>query len=166
MVMGTPWSGPQTCLRASARSAARARLRAPSTSVTMMAFSEGLCFSTRERYRSSNSRQPIFFLRISAASAFAERNGVASIVPSLPGGFHVDLDLLDGEEAVVVRVGGFEILEERVDVLLQADTAIAPARDRLESLGAGFLELGDRQVAVLVLVAKEKRLDGRLVELL
>src|SRR5437867_3918244 len=37
MVMGTPCSGPHTCLRPRARSAARARLRAPSTSMAMMA---------------------------------------------------------------------------------------------------------------------------------
>src|SRR6266568_2141596 len=166
MVMGTPWSGPHTCLRASARSAARARLRAPSTSVTMMAFSEGLCFSTRERYRSSSSRQPIFFLRISAASAFAGRNGVASILRLLLAGSDVDLDFLDRQEPVVVRVHRFEVLEERVDILVKADPAVALARDRLESLGTGFLELDDRQVAALVLVAEEKRLDNRLVELL
>jgi hypothetical protein len=82
MVMGTPWSGPHTCLRPRARSAARARLRAPSTSMAMMALISGLCFSTRWRYRSRSSKQPIFFLRMSAASAFAERNGVASMDPS------------------------------------------------------------------------------------
>src|SRR5688500_12229064 len=78
-VMGTPWSGPGAFPSPSAASAARARLRAPSGSVTTMALSRGLYVSTRARYMSSSSRQPIFFLRTSAASCLAERKGRSSM---------------------------------------------------------------------------------------
>ena len=48
-VMGTPWSGPQAFPFLRAASAARARRRAPSRSVTTMALSRGLYVSTRAR---------------------------------------------------------------------------------------------------------------------
>ena len=47
MVMGTPCSGPHSVPLRSAASAARARLRAASRSVVMIAFSRGLCRSIR-----------------------------------------------------------------------------------------------------------------------
>ena len=49
IVIGTPCSGPSFLPAFTALSAALARLRAPSMSVAMMAFSDGLCVSTRFR---------------------------------------------------------------------------------------------------------------------
>ena len=49
MVIGTPCSGPSFLPAFTALSAALARLRAPSTSVAMMALSSGLWASTRFR---------------------------------------------------------------------------------------------------------------------
>src|SRR6266851_343336 len=78
---------------------------------------------------------------------------------------HVDLDFLGREQTIVVRVGGLEVLEERVDELLQANPPVDPVRDALERFGGRLTELRDHEIAVLVLVAEEEGLDRRLVEL-
>src|SRR5574342_857352 len=130
-----------------------------------MALSAGLCISTLERYRSSNSRQPIFFRRISVASSFAERNGVASIGGALLRPAHVDVDLFNRQQTVLVCVGGFEVLEEGVDVLLHRKLAVALAVGGLDGLRRRFLQLFDGQVAGLVLVPEEEGLDRGILEL-
>src|SRR5215470_5001013 len=166
MVMGTPCSGPHICLRARARSAARARLRAPSTSMAMMALRDGLCLSTRSRYRSRSSRHPIFFRRMSAASSLAVRNGVASMGVSLPPLAHVDLDLLGGEKSVVVRIGGGEVLVHRVEEFGQADHTVGLVAEEVSRLGRHHGQFLHREIAVLVGVAEEEGLDHCLMELL
>src|SRR6188474_3149463 len=91
--------------------------------------------------------------------------GGAWRVERLPGPLPVHLDLLDGQQAIGVGVGGLEILEERVGVFLQRDAGVVLPLDRLQRFGASFGELGDREEAVLVLVAQEEGLHHRLVEL-
>ena len=76
-------------------------------------------------------------------------------MPSAARGADVDLDLLVGEHAVLIAIGGIEILEESVDVFLQGEPAVTIPVGRAEALGAQLGQLRDDQVAVLVAIAKK-----------
>src|SRR5215472_6390590 len=103
---------------------------------------------------------------MSAASSFAVRNGVASMGVSLPSLAHVDLDLLDSQKSVVVRIGGGEVLVHRIEEFGQADLAVRLVAEHGARLGRHHGQLLDREIAILVVVAKEEGLDHRLMELL
>src|SRR5439155_17314318 len=77
----------------------------------------------------------------------------------------VDLDLLDGQLAVAVRVHRLEVPEEGVDELVEGEPAVGPAAGGLDRLGTRPRELLGREVAALVLVAKVEGLDHGLLEL-
>src|SRR5262249_9270573 len=104
---------------------------------------------------------------MSAASSLAERKGVARIgLSPLPRGADVGLDLLDGEEAVLVGVDGLEVPEGRVDVLLQGDLPAVLVLHCAEDLGTECApQLLDGEVADLLLVTEVEALGHRGLEL-
>src|SRR5215831_4595444 len=79
----------------------------------------------------------------------------------------VDVDLLEGQFAIPVRVRRGEVPEERVDVLVEREPIVALLAGRLDHFGThDSLEFLDRENPVLVLVAEEEDLDDALIELL
>src|SRR5262249_11643855 len=68
---------------------------------------------------------------------------------------------------VSIRIRGGEVLEERVDVLVEREAVIALLARGLDDFRThGSLELLDRENPVLVLVAEVEDLDDPLIELL
>src|SRR5262249_26983188 len=68
---------------------------------------------------------------------------------------------------VSIRIRGGEVLEERVDVLVEREAVIALLARGLDDFRThGSLELLDREDPVLVLVAEVEDLDDPLIELL
>src|SRR5262249_60872795 len=90
-------------------------------------------------------------------------NPPAPSAPGRPGG---DLRLLVGEHAVIGSIGGVEIPEQSVDVFVEREPTVAIAIGAAKGLGVELGQLADDQVAVLVTIAEEERLDDHAVELL
>src|SRR5262245_29504809 len=109
--------------------------------------------------------QPPSTLAITTRHSRIEVLSIARLLASIRS--DVDVDLLEGELAVPVRVRGGEVLEERVDVLVEREAVVALLARGLDHFGAhDSLELLDREVPVLVLVAEVEDLDDALIELL
>src|SRR5215470_7255705 len=78
----------------------------------------------------------------------------------------VGLELFVGQRAILVDIGGVEILEQSVDFLLQRQPAVTLDVRGPEGVPTGFGQLIGGQVALVLLVAKVESLDGRLPKLL
>src|SRR5215470_8957588 len=78
----------------------------------------------------------------------------------------VGLELFVGQRAILVDIGGVEILEQGVHFFLQGQPAVTLDVGGPEGVPTGFWQLIGGQVALVLLVAKVESLDGRLPKLL
>src|SRR6516164_3839838 len=78
----------------------------------------------------------------------------------------VGLELFVGQRAILVDIGGVEILEQSVHFFLQGQPAVTFDIGGPEGVPTGFWQLIGGQVALVLLVAKVESLDGRLPKLL